>query len=690
MLLSIIIHISFLQFQYLSNADSAELMQIVDPIDTTNYQKYLFMTTISQQNYTRKFIVDVLWNGISEISKNKFSGDMIHCLTTLKNYYQAVVKTHELWALKMYDASSGTPPGFLTGNIQEMGSYDECVEIIQRSNEFVGQYCIIKLNDTSSPLQHHITLKGFPVSYSLCVPSVCSSQNIQNIINVGVKPMNLSLSFATEERTCFTRNRKPFSISDWFAILTFIFIMGLCIIATVYELYFQPFSSDKLHGAIISFSLHNNGHLLLNVVKNHESMDVLYGLRFLMMVWIIIIHRFTELHMSPAMGLFQWNSILQDWSRAFVTNGFVCVDTFFVMSGMLLSYTFLKKINKEKSFDIVKFYLHRYMRLTPAVAGLVLFYATLSDRLCDGPLCTHYYDIIKKPCVKNWWASLTYINNYYDSENMCAQQTWYTSVDMQLFWLSPILLYPLMHHPWTMRYLLSGLIGVSVVISILQPYYNHISAGYFIAGKVENHRSFLENYVYTHTRATSWLLGFGLGIYLYKFRDNPTPISKETIILGWLLSGIAFVGVIFSVLPFQKENRIYDPLYDSLQQSMHRHMWALASCWLIFACATGHGGFLNKLLSWGSVFQPLSRLSYCIYLTNMLILNLQMGAQRTPINFTDMTRITIAFGDIMGSIFSAVLLFLLFEAPGCALERVMLGSDKKRKKPADNEKAHKQ
>ncbi|XP_075210582.1 O-acyltransferase like protein-like [Lycorma delicatula] len=379
--------------------------------------------------------------------------------------------------------------------------------------------------------------------------------------------------------------------------------------------------------------------------------------------------------------------IIQDWSRAFIANGVICVDTFFVMSGMLLSYTFLKKIAKEKSFNIVKFYLHRYIRLTPAVAGLVLFYATVSDRLCDGPLCLYYYDTIKKPCVKNWWASLIYVNNYYDSGNMCAVQTWYTSVDMQLFWLSPILLYPLMYHPWTVQYLLSGLIGISVVISILQPYYKHVSAGFFILGRLERERIFMENYVYTHTRATSWLLGFGLGIYLYKFRNNPTPISTKTIIVGWLLSGIAFFGVTFGILPFQKETHEYDPIYDTLYKSIHRHIWALASCWLIFACATGHGGFLNKFLSWGSVFQPLGRLSYCIYLTHILILKLQMGAQRTPINFTDMTRITTAFGDIMGSIFSAVLLFLLFEAPGCALERVMLGPDKKMKKPKDNEKA---
>lgn len=69
--------------------------------------------------------------------------------------------------------------------------------------------------------------------------------------------------------------------------------------------------SDKLHGAIMAFSLHTNGRLLLNVVTSHESMDALYGMRFLTMVWIILIHRFSQLHTAPAMGLFQWNSVSQ-------------------------------------------------------------------------------------------------------------------------------------------------------------------------------------------------------------------------------------------------------------------------------------------------------------------------------------------------------------------------------------------
>lgn len=67
-------------------------------------------------------------------------------------------------------------------------------------------------------------------------------------------------------------------------------------------------------------------------------------------------------------------------------------------------------------------------RLTPALAGIVLLYATISDRFCEGPQCATYNGSVKKPCVKNWWATLLYINNYYDSDNMVRKNHKYFKI----------------------------------------------------------------------------------------------------------------------------------------------------------------------------------------------------------------------------------------------------------------------
>jgi peptidoglycan/LPS O-acetylase OafA/YrhL len=46
----------------------------------------------------------------------------------------------------------------------------------------------------------------------------------------------------------------------------------------------------------------------------------------------------------------------------------------------------------------------------------------------------------------------------------CLNQTWYLAVDMQLFWLSPLLLYPLARWPRLGKGLLALVILLSVVI----------------------------------------------------------------------------------------------------------------------------------------------------------------------------------------------------------------------------------
>ncbi|KAG8035950.1 hypothetical protein G9C98_003076 [Cotesia typhae] len=47
-------------------------------------------------------------------------------------------------------------------------------------------------------------------------------------------------------------------------------------------------------------------------------------------------------------------------------------------------------------------------------------------------------------CKEKWWAKLLYIHNYvYSHDLRCLIHTWYLAVDMQLFWVSPLIVYPL-------------------------------------------------------------------------------------------------------------------------------------------------------------------------------------------------------------------------------------------------------
>ena len=48
-------------------------------------------------------------------------------------------------------------------------------------------------------------------------------------------------------------------------------------------------------------------------------------------------------------------------------------------------------------------------------------------------------------CRKNGWQNLLYINNFW--KDQCLGQTWYLANDMQYYWLSPLILFPLFKKP---------------------------------------------------------------------------------------------------------------------------------------------------------------------------------------------------------------------------------------------------
>lgn len=95
--------------------------------------------------------------------------------------------------------------------------------------------------------------------------------------------------------------------------------------------------------------------------------------------------------------------------------GFISVDSFFFLSGLLLSWVGMKEIVKRhgKVFRMIpKMYFHRYIRLTPTILFVMLFVMTLLKYFGDGPLWDQYLEGASYECTKTWWINLFYVQNY--------------------------------------------------------------------------------------------------------------------------------------------------------------------------------------------------------------------------------------------------------------------------------------
>lgn len=76
-------------------------------------------------------------------------------------------------------------------------------------------------------------------------------------------------------------------------------------------------------------------------------------------------------------------------------------------------------------------------------------------------------------------------------------------------------------------------------------------------------------------------------------------------------------------------------LYDALS----RVAWSMGLCYIIFACAHGYGGPVNWFLSL-PLWQPLSRLSYAIYLLHFIVIMVQVASIKQVQYFSEMIAVS--------------------------------------------------
>lgn len=98
--------------------------------------------------------------------------------------------------------------------------------------------------------------------------------------------------------------------------------------------------------------------------------------------------------------------------------GGLAVDTFLVLSGMLVAMSMLRELDKEGKFNPLMLYLHRYIRITAPLAALILFAVSFAIYMGEGVYWKAQMDSLKQPCLTNWWAALLHIQNYVDPANM--------------------------------------------------------------------------------------------------------------------------------------------------------------------------------------------------------------------------------------------------------------------------------
>ncbi|TKR64165.1 hypothetical protein L596_024746 [Steinernema carpocapsae] len=538
----------------------------------------------------------------------------------------------------------------------------------------------------------------FPLlNYGLCTPDTCTEYDVQKIMQFFYQSLE---SAAGKKLVCnveiVCRNDRPESSmsndSKSMAMLFFVgFIAVLMVFSSlydyiVYQKEIKPLSGDRAAlksfqqgnswfiRCLLAFSMYTNAKGILKTAKGEDQIHCLHGVRVLSMAWIILGH--TYYYICTSMTTDNLFPTLQGFPKYFhnqiIVQAPLAVDSFFYLSGMLTCFLFFKKFPPTRSiFNVgmwAMYYVRRYLRLTPVYVVIMGLMVTLFTYISDGPF---WRPIERQFCRTSYWANLIYLNNFLPlTGDACMGWTWYMANDMQFHIFSPILIIMLYKLKKVGVAGAMGLIVASAVIKLtIMMTYDYppaplLTSTLTILTVLNDYWN--DVYVKPYVRCGPYITGILTGYTLYKC-NMKIKLSAKQVALGWTVSTLLGLYSVFGLYNYALTGEISE-WYKILYVLFGRPAYAVALAWVTFACATGHGGPVNRFLSWRA-FIPLSRITFCAYLIHPILLQLYNFSRPHPFHFTTTYQmITIFAGSVIVSYFIAFFLSLAFEVPVGTLE----------------------
>lgn len=462
------------------------------------------------------------------------------------------------------------------------------------------------------------------------------------------------------------------------------------------------------------------------IVATSERFHFLDGMRTLSMIWIILGHTMTTSAMNgitnPAVLLPPDGMLIDFFAQLFMTSRFA-VDTFFFISGFLVSISLLRRLmppvppkksnsavdaetqalaGAEKkgedggSGDAVpsksipplsvwlpSFYLHRILRILPPYAFCLLLWWKVGVLLGSGPFWMKWNQFAHR-CDLYFWTNFLFVNNLHPYDNtesdQCFYVSWYLANDMQFYALSPALI---------LAFLRSKRLGiaitlVAVIASCLYTYKwtleTGASAHSFDGANVAEYSKVA--YTKPHFRFPPYGIGIAVGMLLTWQRR---ALPKWKLSTFWAATGMVFACSLMLFLMLPASWSAYQNRPCSFQETMSEHCgsgwsvewlavynsftkpaWAVGLGVITLLCCNGQGFFISRFLS-HRVWGPPAKLSFGVYLLHVTVLNLFFLSKTQKMRYSHFD-FTFTFLAVIFLSFTLALFVAVFiESPACRI-----------------------
>uniref|UniRef100_A0A0K0ELG2 NRF domain-containing protein n=1 Tax=Strongyloides stercoralis TaxID=6248 RepID=A0A0K0ELG2_STRER len=564
--------------------------------------------------------------------------------------------------MPMIDSAGKIPNGILLGNFVAHGIRTECqnvnVNVPNRSRPLEGAFGRVFINiPNKNTVYNGECITGNYFIWDICVPKSCESHS--DMFNL-VRSLNISKNSTEISPICdvgtFADNIK-FNYKGYIVGILMLVIVIWSLLASLVDIYILPILKENkstiLHKKSFKFiqamSLYTNIKTILKLPKKKvipknedgskgtfvrsEIISILHCIRTISIIWVMLGHSlgfviFLSSNPKDIIGLFG------DYSIQYIPNAFFSVDSFFFMSGLLLSFMFFKSLKKNRRrtlslYNFIMMYAHRIIRLSPSYYMAVAFYTwVFSPKFLNNmPIYLSAAFRSSNTCDEYWWSNFLYINNYVNVKNQCYLVSWYLATDLQIFLFFPIILIPL---AISLKF---GLI-VSLIVLILSTAANivEVFVYYFppsdfsygwMDPRMKDYTDYTEfMYDAPWIRCQIYIIGMLVGYFLQMKKSLKIPFIVN--ILGWIISLVIMVADIISIRDWVSGHPM-DLFPRAMYSAFSKIGWGLSLSFIVISCFYGHGGIINRFMSW-PFWAPIGKITYSTYLIHLMIITYVFGA----------------------------------------------------------------
>lgn len=244
----------------------------------------------------------------------------------------------------------------------DFGDYDRCLKVHHESEHYGtinGQHCMYQFIKKSNQTSLNVGKISFNM-YSwkllserfgdaICLPLTCSPNVVTKLLEIALNGSEFEIA-NDYDQNLFCKSSKLPENSLMKLVIFGCLLFGLLICVTsssIYDFVTRNYEEKKRSQFLMSFSVIKNASNLFNVNKSQstDTIEFLDCIRFISSAGIVFIHTHFYRALFPVQHPEETAKFLTNTYGRFVNLFTTFVDTFFVLSGMLLTRSLLKSLD---------------------------------------------------------------------------------------------------------------------------------------------------------------------------------------------------------------------------------------------------------------------------------------------------------------------------------------------------------